>query len=98
MNLIGSLLYAAITTRLVIAYAVNVLCRYMVNPTEEQWTAGKRILRYLQGAKNLGLLFKKRNSVEFKIEAYSDADWGGDHAERKSTTGYVILITGSIVS
>jgi ribonuclease HI len=98
MSLVGSLLYAAITTRLDIAYAVNVLSRHMLNPTDAHWQAGKRILRYLQGTRNLGLSFKKSSANEFQIEAYSDADWAGDQEDRKSTTGYVIRLNGSVVS
>lgn len=32
------------------------------------------------------------------VEAFSDADWAGDKADRKSTTGYVITINGCVVS
>ena len=31
------------------------------------------------------------------IQAYCDADWGNDTDERKSTTGYVIMINGCLV-
>jgi hypothetical protein len=92
------LLYAAITTRLDIAYAVNALSRHLLNPTDAHWQAGKRVLRYLQGTRNLGLSFKKSNSDAFQVEAYSDADWAGDQDDRKSTTGYVVLLNGSVVS
>jgi hypothetical protein len=97
MRLVGSLLYAAITTRLDIAYAVNVLSRHMKDPQIKDWQAGKRVLRYLQGTQNLGLIFTRNNAKEFKIDVYSDADWGGGQG-RKSTTGYVVLVNGSVVS
>lgn len=97
MNVVGSLLYAALTTRLDIAYAVNLVSRFMKNPGEVHWRACKRILRYLQGTKPTGLMFKGNDSKELYIEAYSDADWGGDHNDRKSTTGFIILINGSVV-
>jgi hypothetical protein len=42
-------------------------------------------------------MFKGNDSKELYIEAYSDADWGGDHNDRKSTTGFIILINGSVV-
>jgi Reverse transcriptase (RNA-dependent DNA polymerase) len=98
MNLVGSVLYAAITTRLDIAYAVNLVSRFMQNPGEAHWKASKRILRYLHGTKKTGLVFKSNGSKELSIEAYSDADWGGDQDDRKSTTGFVITINGSVVS
>jgi hypothetical protein len=98
LNLVGSLLYAAITTRIDIAYAVNVVSRFMNNPGEAHWIACKRILRYLNGTKDSGLIFRGNNSKELTIEAYSDADWAGDTDDRKSTTGFVVMINGSVVS
>ena len=32
------------------------------------------------------------------VSAYSDADWGGDHDTRRSTTGSLIMLNGNIVS
>jgi len=98
MNLVGSVLYAAITTRLDISYAVNLVSRFMRNPGEIQWKACKRILRYLHGTKKTGLLFRANGSKELTIEAYSDADWAGDHNDRKSTTGFVVTLNGSVIS
>jgi hypothetical protein len=33
-----------------------------------------------------------------EIVAYCDADWGGDRADRKSTTGYCVYLDGALVS
>jgi hypothetical protein len=98
MNLVGSILYAAITTRPDIAFAVNLVSRFMQNPGEIHWKACKRILRYLSGTRKTGLIFRGNNPKEFEITAYSDADWAGDQNDRKSTTGFVITINGSVVS
>jgi hypothetical protein len=98
LSLVGSLLYAAITTRLDISYAVNVLSRFMKNPNQTHWQAGKRVLRYLHGTRNTGLIFRGSVSKELEIAAYSDADWGGDHNDRRSTTGYIVTINGNVVS
>ena len=50
----------------------------------------KRILRYLQGTKSHGICFKPGDKVDFS--GYSDADWAGDHSDRKSTLGYAFLL------
>ena len=66
------------------------------NPTNQHWTAVKRILRYLNGTKELGLLY---NSGEMKdCVGYSDADWAGDLDDRKSTSGYIFHTGGAAVS
>ncbi len=55
-QLVGSLLYAAICTRPDIAHAVAMCCRFTANPNVTHLTAAKRILRYLWGTSNYGLL------------------------------------------
>ena len=73
---VGGLLYLSTRTRPDIAYAVNNVARFCANPTNQHWTAVKRILRYLNGT-NRG---KMKDCV-----GYSDADWAGDLDDRKST-------------
>lgn len=46
-NMVGSLLYAAITTRPDISYAVQTLSQFNTNPGPEYLTAVKRVFRYL---------------------------------------------------
>ncbi|KAG3092999.1 hypothetical protein PI125_g16979 [Phytophthora idaei] len=79
-----------------IAYAVGYLSRFMENPREELWVAVKRIFRYLQGTKTHGICFKPRDNMDFR--GYSDADWAGDLADRKSTSGYTFMLMGAPVS
>ena len=62
--------------------------------------ACKRVFRYLKGTPNLGLVLGGTQSISPSIEilAYSDSDWGGNHDDRRSTTGYIIKIAGSVIS
>ena len=53
----GSLLYLATTTRPDITYAVNILSRSQMEPTENDWRHVKRVFRYLKGTMNLGLVY-----------------------------------------
>ena len=68
----------------------------MKNPQVEQWAAVKRILRYLQETKTHGIRFQPGNKVDFR--SYSDADWAGDHFDRKSTSGYAFIFMGAPIS
>ncbi|CAI5730422.1 unnamed protein product [Peronospora destructor] len=68
----------------------------MENPQVEHWMAVKRILRYLQGTKSHGICFQPGDTLDFC--GYSDADWAGDHADRKSTSGYAFILMGASVS
>ena len=92
---VGSLLYLSTRSRPDIAFAVGNAARYCANPSQSHWSAVKRILRYLKGTTDLGLLYE---GDEKNLEGYSDADWAGDINDRKSTSGYVFIMSGSAVS
>ncbi|XP_033515330.1 secreted RxLR effector protein 161-like [Nicotiana tomentosiformis] len=95
-SLVGSLRYAQVCTRPDIAFAVGMLGRYQSNPGVDRWKAGKRILRYLQGTKDFKLTYKYSDSVE--VIGYSDFDLGGCKDTGKSTSGYIFLLGGGVVS
>ncbi|XP_068730639.1 uncharacterized protein [Montipora capricornis] len=86
-SVVGSLLYLSSVSRPDIAFAVSNVARYSSNPTKEHWVALKRILRYLKGTVNYGILFTC--NVESECVGFSDADWAGDVNDRKSTSGYL---------
>jgi hypothetical protein len=56
-SLIGTLLYASVSTRPDITMAVSHLSRYMSNPSQSQWEQAKRVLRYLKGTANSVLMY-----------------------------------------
>jgi len=93
-QMVGSLLYLTVT-RPDISYAVGVMSRYMQNPKKPHLEAARRILRYVKGTFDYGLLYKK--GEDCKMVGYCDADYAGDHDTRRSTTGYVFRLgSGSI--
>lgn len=87
---IGSLLYLSQGTRPDITFAVSFLSRFNHNYGQAHWNAVKRILRYLQQTKHYKLTYKKSDS---ELVGYSDADWASDTTDRKSTTGYVFMLS-----
>ncbi|KAG2775354.1 hypothetical protein Pcac1_g13982 [Phytophthora cactorum] len=89
---VGALMHLMNSTRPDIAFAVGYVSRFMENPQVEHWTAVKRIFRYLQGTKSHGIRFTPSKGVDFR--GYSDADWAGDHSDRKSTSGYLFQVLG----
>lgn len=93
---VGALMHLMTATRPDIAFAVGYASRFMENPQAEHWIAVKRILRYLQGTKSHGICFKPGDKIDFR--AYSDADWAGDHSDRKSTSGYAFILMNGPIS
>lgn len=68
-ELIGALLYLANTVRPDISFSVSKLSRFSSDPRESHWTAAKRVLRYLQGSKSLGIEYERSGQG---IIGYSD--------------------------
>lgn len=95
---VGSLLYLSIASRPDIAYAVSYAARYTSKPTSVHWTVVKRVMRYLKGTLDLGLRYSGEGSEGDTMSAFCDADWAGDLDERKSTSGYVLMLSNAAVS
>jgi len=94
-NLIGSLMYLAVSTRPDIAYDVSSLSQLHTNYTTEHWIAAKRVLRYLKGTPDYGLTFEKTGK---DLVGYVDADWAGCPDDRRSYTGYTFIFGNGPVS
>lgn len=92
---VGSLMYLAVATRPDISFAVGLASRCLDQPNENHVNAVKRILKYIKGTTNFGILFK--SNVTLNLNCYSDADYAGDVDTRKSTSGFVSMFgSGSI--
>ena len=57
ISMIGRLQYV-VHTRLDIALEINMVAKFLVNPKENHIMKVKRIMRYLKGTKEYGLLYK----------------------------------------
>lgn len=93
---VGSLMYLAIGTRPDFAFALSTVSLYVKSPDKIHWNAVKRILKYLKGTVNYGLVFKA--STNLNLLAFSDADYAGDIETRRSTSGSVFKLGGNTVS
>ncbi|XP_062020736.1 secreted RxLR effector protein 161-like [Rosa rugosa] len=80
-----------------IMFSVSLISRYMAKPTELHLQAAKRIMRYLKGTANYGILYKKGGRDE-ELLAFTDSDYAGDVEDRKSTSRYVFLLSLEAVS
>src|SRR5579871_6642951 len=96
-SVVRALNYLTVMTRPDIATAVRIVSRYMQKPGKIYWLAVKRILRYLKGTVDYGLVFEKRNR-DICLEVYCDADYAGYLNNRKSTSGYMLLLGGTVMN
>jgi len=92
---IGSLQYLSLT-RPDLGFAVNRLAQFMHKPTVIHWQHVKRLLRYVKQTMHFGLLLRRQSHPV--LRGFSDADWGGNLDDRKSTTAYIIFLGNNPIS
>jgi hypothetical protein len=96
-ELIGCLTYLALSSRPDISAAVNFFSRFQSAPTDIHWSHLKRVLRYLKGTINYGLVFRRRNGAT-PLLGYADADWGKNLQDRRSISGNIFQVYDGTVS
>jgi hypothetical protein len=112
-EIVGSVLYASIGTRPDIAHAVHEVSKFNNNPSSLHYKAATRILKYLSGTVDTHILTYKASGHTLSkfvvdgqvifapvlhVSVFCDADWAGDHTDRKSTSGYLVRINNNTVS
>lgn len=68
-QIVGALQYVTIS-RSDITFAVNKVCQFMHAPTENHWSAVKRILCYLHGTVDHGMLIRQTSNTQ--LQAFTD--------------------------
>jgi len=94
-SLVGCLMYLT-ATRPDILQAVSMLSRFLHCATSEHHKVAKRVLRYIKGTLDYGVLFYK--TEECRLYCFSDSDWGGSLDDMKSTSGYCFTIGSGVFS
>ena len=95
-SLFGSLLYAAVSTRPDIQFAVSAVAKYTARPNQSHLTAAMRILRYLNKTKHFVLWYEHDSNSE--VIGFSDSDYARDIDDRHSISGYVFMFESGAVS
>ena len=92
-------------TRPDLDFAVTFLSRYLHKPGEKHLLAAKHVLRYLKGTIGLGIRYTRdlarlstRDQQLNVLYALSDSDFAGCKDTSRSTSGYMILLNGSVVT
>ena len=97
-EVVGCIMYAALTVRIDIAFIAGQLAQHCQNPGMDHWKAAQRVLKYLASTRNHGLCFGGNVPSDNTLIGYSDADYAGDPDTRRSTSGYVFILNGGAVT
>ena len=94
-KLIGMLLYVSVNSRPDISASVSILSQKMSSPTKVDMNEVKRVIRYLKGTIHYKLQVSDVQK-DLYLEAYSDANWAECRNDRKSNSGYLCFLGGTI--
>lgn len=94
-SIIGKLQYV-VHSRPDIALAIGIVARFFANSRENHLMAVKKIIRYLKGTNDLGLYYKR--SDKFELNAYTNADWGGNIDDVKRNNGEALFLGKILVT
>ncbi|KAD5962030.1 hypothetical protein E3N88_13503 [Mikania micrantha] len=97
-NAVGSLMYLMVCSRPDIGFAVSLVSRYLSNPGKVHWDAVKWILRYLNGTRNVGLVYGSDCENSNQVYGFVDSDFAKDLDKGRSITGYAFKVLGNVVS
>ena len=93
--IVGRLVYLAIS-RPELSYAIHVLSQVMHKPREAHWDAVVRVLKYLKGCPEQGIMLKAVSDL--RIRAFCDSDWASCPLSRRSLSAFVVLLGDSPIS
>ena len=91
-SLIGALQWLSTMIRSDISYAVSKLNRYTLNPTEQHISCAQRVVRYLAGTIEYGILFAPDEDKYGVFQGYSDASFADDVDSSRSTGACVFKL------
>ena len=95
-SILGKLMFYVTKISPECSYACGQLARQMHNPNDSHWEAMSRIVGYLRGKKAHELVIRRPKSL--RIISFGDASYADCHDTRRSSTGDLHTIGGSLVS
>ncbi|TPX75728.1 hypothetical protein CcCBS67573_g03004 [Chytriomyces confervae] len=95
-----------------VSNVVGILAQYQVQPFNSDWKALVRLLKYLNGTKNKGIVYRKYpntitrvsggkyflNHSDIQLVCYADSNYAEGSADRLSRSGIMFLLYGSAVA
>ena len=95
-SVVGNLMYAQVCTCLDIAFVVGVLSRCLSDNGQSIWKETKKVLRHLQGTKDLILTYLHTDTLE--VVGFSDSDYASCIYDKRSTFVYIFMLAEGAVS
>ena len=95
--ILGSIMWGQLTTRPDLSFAVFLLSRFQADPGITHWNALMHVVGYVKNTLGYGLTYSRDADLTL-LAYYVDADYGGCRYTRRSTSGYVFIMEGGLVT
>jgi len=93
ISAVGNLMCVIVCIRPDLSQDVSMVSGYMHDPIRGHWEAVKRILRYIKGTIDVGLIFKKEFTGKQECVGYIDSGYAGDLDKHRSAMEYVFTLS-----
>ena len=90
--IVGYLLWVAGNTRPDVPNPVRAIARHSHNPSPKHWKGLRKIVGYLKGTRDLGIVFRRGGGL--KLSVYINADSADKANDRRSVSGAAIMLGG----
>jgi hypothetical protein len=95
-EIVGSLQWIATCTRPDLAFAASWLARYTSGPTDGHLKVALEVIDHLGSTRDMRLTLGGKTAKP-ELQGWVDADWGGCHDTRRSTTGHIFMLGDSAI-
>ena len=95
---LGVLMYPMLGTHPDLTYSVTILGQHAANPGPNHQHALECVFRYLRAMRNHQLVYQCGTDAGITLHGFTDADWGSDVNDQRSTSSYVLMLAGGAIS
>jgi hypothetical protein len=96
-EIVGSLHFASQGTRPDITYATCHASKFTKQPKKSHIAGVKRIMKYLKGSPSMHITYAAGSQRNI-LTAFCDADYAADIDDRKSRSGFVLMLNGGPIA
>lgn len=101
-RLIGKLMYLICGTRPDIIFAVDQLSKDNANPKKGHLRAAKRVVKYLKGTMQMGLIYGQESSLPknlppFGLKGFANSNFTSNLKNRMLVMGYCFFVNSAVV-
>lgn len=93
-----SLIFLIVETRPNITFTTLFMAHFSKNFSYQFTKTVKIILKYLKDSREQRITYSRTDKEALKIQDYSDFNWANNKESQQSTSNYIFILNGGLVS